>query len=260
MMSEKIVMVLVDGMRPDGMMGCGNPFAERLLARSAYSLCAETVLPSSTLPCHMSLFHSVSPDRHGILSNTYAPQVRPVTGLVEQLDRFGKKCAFFTTWEELRDLTRPDHLHTSLCLNIHKYTDVDRRITEAAVRYINEENPDFLFLYLGETDDLGGHGYGWMSEKYLACVSVALSCVEYLQSAIPEDYTVILLADHGGHDRTHGTAAPEDMTIPLVFCGPRFAEGQELTGLSIKDVAPTIAALLGVPPVKEWEGKSVLAE
>jgi hypothetical protein len=30
-MSEKVILVLVDGMRPDGMMGCGNPFAEKLI-------------------------------------------------------------------------------------------------------------------------------------------------------------------------------------------------------------------------------------
>ena len=53
---------------------------------------------------------------------------------------------------------------------------------------------------------------------------------------------------------------PEDMTIPLCFCGPRFAPGKALTGVSIKDVAPTIAALLEVPPVKAWEGRSILGD
>ena len=52
-MSEKVILVLVDGMRPDGMMGCGNPFAEKLIKESTYSLKAQTVMPSVTLPCHM---------------------------------------------------------------------------------------------------------------------------------------------------------------------------------------------------------------
>lgn len=257
-MAEKVILILVDGMRPDGMMQCGNPFAEKLLANSTWSLDAQTVSPSITLPCHMSLFHSVDPDRHGILSNTYVPQVRPVEGLFDRLDRFEKKCAFFYTWEELRDLSRPDHLHTSLCLNQHKQADTDIKITDAAVRYINEESPDFLFLYLGETDEVGGHDCGWMSEQYMKSVSKALSCVETLQNAIPEDYTIILLADHGGHDRSHGTEMPEDMTIPICFCGPSFEKGKEVHGLSIKDVTVTIAKLLDVPPAKEWEGVPVL--
>ncbi len=114
MSQEKVILILVDGMRPDGLLACGHPYTETLIAESASCLTAQTVLPSVTLPCHMSLFHSVEPDRHGILSNTYVPQVRPVEGLVDRLDSAGKKCAFFYTWEELRDLSRPDHLHTGL--------------------------------------------------------------------------------------------------------------------------------------------------
>ena len=253
-MAEKVILILVDGMRPDGMMGCGNPFAQKLIEKSTYCLKARTVMPSVTLPCHMSLFHSVDPQRHGILTNTYVPQVRPIKGLFDQLDDYDKKCAFFYTWEELRDLGRPDHLHTALCINQHKQADTDIKITDAAIKYINEEEPDFLFLYLGETDEVGGHDCGWMSEQYMKSVSKALSCVEKLQNSISDDYTIILLADHGGHDRSHGSDCPEDMTIPVCFCGKSFSEGKELSEASIKDVAVTIAKLLEVPAVKEWEG------
>ena len=71
---------------------------------------ASTVMPSITLPCHVSLFCSVDPSRHGILGNTYTEQVRPVRGLCEQLSGVGKSCVFFYNWEELRDLTRPGSL------------------------------------------------------------------------------------------------------------------------------------------------------
>lgn len=255
-MSEKVVLVLVDGMRPDGMLSCGHPFAAEFVKRSAHSMNAQTVFPSATLPCHMSLMHSVDPDRHGILTNTYTPQVRPVTGLMDQLDKYEKKCAFFYTWEELRDLSRPDHLHRALCINQHKQTGTDRLITQEAITYLQKETPDFLFLYLGETDERGGHDCGWMSETYLQYVKTAWDCIEQLYRSLPEGYTLMTTADHGGHDRRHGSNDPQDMTIPICFCGPRFAEDTEIENLSIKDIAPTVAKLLDVPPVKEWEGKS----
>ena len=257
-MAERVILVLVDGMRPDGLMGCGHPFAEKLREIAAYSLTARTVMPSVTLPCHMSLFHSVDPDRHGIVTNTYIPQVRPIEGLIDRLDNAGKKCAMFFTWEELRDLSRPDHLHTAVLMNQHKRHGTDNLITEAAIRYINDEQPDFLFLYLGETDELGGHDNGWMSEEYLKVVNNAVGCVEQLYEAIPKDYTVILTADHGGHGRAHGADIPEDMTIPIVCVGPRFEKGAEYPGGSIKDIAPTVAKLLEVAPAKEWEGKPLV--
>ncbi len=257
-MSEKVVLVLVDGMRPDGIMNCGHPFAETLTKISAYSLTAQTVMPSVTLPCHMSLFHSVDPDRHGITTNTYIPQVRPIEGLIDRLDNAGKKCAFFYTWEELRDLSRPDHLHTGLLINQHKQHGTDNLIPDAAIRYINAEQPDFLFLYIGETDELGGHDNGWMSEEYLKVVNNAVDCTAKLYENIPKDYTLILTADHGGHARAHGSDLPEDMTIPIFCAGPRFEKGREYPGGSIKDIAPTVAKLLEVAPAKEWEGKPMI--
>ena len=76
-------------------------------------------------------------------------------------------------------------------------------------------------------------------------------------ATLSEDYTVIITADHGGHDRTHGTDLPEDMTIPLFIMGENFEPGTKLENVSILDIAPTIADVLGAPPDAEWEGKSL---
>ena len=89
----KVLLVMVDGMRPDALMEV--PLAQKYLRRFAYTLKARTVSPSVTLPCHMSLFHSVDPSRHGTTTNTYMPQVRPIRGLCEVLSAAGKKSAFF---------------------------------------------------------------------------------------------------------------------------------------------------------------------
>lgn len=257
-MDQKLVLILVDGMRPDALAACGNPYGPQLLAESLSTLHGRTVFPSVTLPCHMSLFHSVDPERHGITTNIYTPQVRPVEGLVERLDSAGKRCAFFYTWEELRDLCRPDHLAQSCCISQHKNSDTDKAITQAAISYIQKERPDFLFLYLGETDEVGGHAKGWMSETYLDRVSNALDCVKKVRQEIPAEYNLILLADHGGHGRGHGSDCPEDMTIPLILNGPAIEPGELGEGVSIKDVAPTVASLLEVAPSKDWEGRALV--
>jgi len=255
-MPEKVVLVLVDGLRPDGLAQCGHPFAKKLVAESSHALDAATVFPSVTLPCHMSLFHSVDPDRHGILSNTYVPQVRPITGLFDQLDTFGKVCGFFYNWEELRDLARPGHLHTSLYMNLHQSENTDDRLTDACIDFVKDVLPDFTFLYLGQTDEVG-HDKGWMSESYLKTVSNAVSCIERLCNALPEGYTLIVTADHGGHERSHGSTMPEDMVIPILFCGPKFEKNRKLENVSIKDIAVTVAKLLEVPAVREWEGTAL---
>jgi arylsulfatase A-like enzyme len=66
------------------------------------------------------------------------------------------------------------------------------------------------------------------------------------------------MSDHGGHDRTHGTDLSEDMTVPLFFYGSDFEAGKILPdGISLLDIAPTIARIMNIEPEAEWEGKSV---
>ena len=258
-MSKKVLLILADGFRPDALTACSHPFAARLYELGSYCLNALTVYPSVTLPCHMSLFHSVSPDRHGILTNTYVPQARPVNGLCEQLCAAGKTCAFFYDWEELRDLSRPSSLAYSYFVSGSAYTyqKADRMIAKEALRYIGEEAPDFAFVYLGLTDH-AGHESGWMTEKYLTACRQSLEEAGRLIERFLEDYTIFFTADHGGHGRTHGTMEDADMRIPLFCIGPDFAPGPMRDTPSIMDLAPTAARLAGALPASEWEGKSLI--
>jgi arylsulfatase A-like enzyme len=48
------------------------------------------------------------------------------------------------------------------------------------------------------------------------------------------------------------------MTIPMFFIGEAFEPGKELSGVSILDLAPTIADLMQIYPAPQWEGRSLL--
>jgi arylsulfatase A-like enzyme len=123
---------------------------------------------------------------------------------------------------------------------------------------IGEDKPDFVFLYMVETDEKGGHDNGWMSEEYLRRVSIGIDNVKRVIDAYGEEYSVIIMADHGGHGRSHGTTLPEDMTVPFFFRGEAFEKGKEIDGVSLLEIAPTIAALMGIAPEPDWEGHSVI--
>ena len=311
-MKEKVILICIDGMRPDGFLACGNPFIHKMMELGSYCLESQSVFPSSTLPCHMSMFHSVPPERHGILSNTYVPMVRPVSGLFEQIKAAGGKSTMYYGWEPLRDVSRPGSLISAEYVNAYvpmvrpvsglfeqiKFMggvsdmyygweplrdigqpksltrsayicargedDTDNKLTKLALERIREDQPDFMFLYLVDTDEKGGHDHGWMSDEYLNYIDVAIENVKRVYEAVQEvtkktgiQYTIIVTADHGGHDRIRGTTMKEDMTIPTFFIGKRFDSGKELTDVSILDLAPTIVDIMGVPKAPEWEGKSL---
>ena len=253
----KVLLISVDGMRPDALPKVKN--AQNILSKSARTMNAKTVIPSVTLPCHMSLFHSVDPGRHGTTTNIYMPQVRPINGICEVLLKNGKRSAYFFNWEELRDLSRPASLTYSYFISGGKlgYEKANTMTADAAIDFIGKEDVDFAFLYFGYPD-AAGHGHGWMSEKYFESLENSWYNIERVIESLGDAYTVIITADHGGHDRTHGTELPEDMTIPVIIYGKNIKEGEAFEGATIKDIAPTVATLLGVEPDLEWEGKSLI--
>ena len=258
-MKNKAILISIDGMRPDGVMQCENPYVEELMKMSSYTMNARTVFPSVTLPCHMSMFHSVPVERHGITTNRYTPPVRPINGLFEQIKAAGKISTMFFGWEPLRDISRPGSLMVADYQNWSSAENVDRILTNKALACIDELHPDFVFLYMVDTDGYG-HDNGWMSDSYIRCIYNAFDDIKRVIEHAGDEYTVIVATDHGGHDRTHGTDMEEDMIIPLFFYGKEFEHGRILNDVSILDIAPTIADIMGILPDEEWEGRSLIGK
>ncbi len=254
---KKVILISIDGMRPDGFLTCGNEYVNDLMAMSSYTMEGSSCDPSVTLPCHMSMFLSVPPERHGILTNTYTPLVRPMNGLFEALKASQKKSAMFYGWEELRDVSRPGSLEKADFIEAYSDENTDGILTDRALAYIKEKSPDFVFLYMVETDEKGGHDVGWMSDTYLHYISLAIDNVKRVIEEAGDEYTVIITADHGGHGRGHGADIPEDMLIPILFIGEDFEKGRVLQNVSLLEIAPTIAHIMGIPAPREWEGRSI---
>jgi len=252
-----LILVSIDGMRPDGLAAAETPVIDGLIARGASTMNAQTVMPCCTLPCHTSMHRGVDATRHGIMTNTFQPLVRPVPSVFDLANQHGLKCGFFFNWGPLRDLCDPESLVVSHFLRDSFRPEGDDRVANAAVDYISKEPLDLMFLYLGYTDECG-HQTAWMSPEYIDAISNADACVGRVLAAAG-DPTVLLLSDHGGHDRTHGTEAPEDMTIPWILSGPGAKAGVIIDQpVIIYDTAPTIAQVLGLPLPREWDGKPVM--
>ena len=130
---EKVVLISIDGMRPDGLKQCKHPFLENLMQTASYTFDAKTVFPSITLPCHLSMFHSIPPERHGTMSNDYVKPVRPVSGLMEQISAAGKRATMYYGWEPLREIGRPGSLVASEYINAYSFEHTDGLLTDSAI-------------------------------------------------------------------------------------------------------------------------------
>ena len=257
-MKPTVILTAIDGLRPPALSEVDCPKIESLKHRGAYTLNASSVIPSITLPCFLSIFHSIPPSRHGTMHNTFIPMLKPVPGLVEVARSQGKRTAFFHNWEPLRDLNDPLHLSFSLFIdNLNDDRDCDHTLMRQAIWHMQQPVWDLVFIYLGSLD-VAGHAHGFMSAEYLQQLSHLDTAVGLLLEALPAETHLLLVSDHGGHARTHGTDSPDDMTIPFFLSGPQIRRGFEIqTPVSLLDIAPTLARLLDIAPHAEWEGRPV---
>lgn len=97
-----------------------------------------------------------------------------------------------------------------------------------------------------------------MSPEYLRQLERVDAQLAKVLDVLPDGSTVLVQADHGGHERNHGTEDPLDMTIPWLIAGPGVKQNHAIqTPVSLLDTAPTLARVMGVRPHEHWEGKVV---
>jgi predicted AlkP superfamily pyrophosphatase or phosphodiesterase len=260
--SAPTILILVDGLRPDALSMAEVPTINKILQRSAHTFQARTVYPSVTLPCITSIFLGVPPEVHGTVGNFWNSGDWQAPGLIDLIKQSGGKTAAFYNWEQLRDISRPGSLDISICLNHAESQELplgesDNQVVEIASSVVSISNFDFIFVYLGCLDT-AGHRHGWMSPEYLQTLENADKCIDGLLKSVPASAHVVIASDHGGHDHTHGSEIPEDMTVPLIISSSKFKPGQLVSPVSVLDIAPTAAFLLGLNAPKEWIGKSLV--
>lgn len=265
-MAKRVIIALMDGVRPDAIEASRHPFFEKLKSESSYCMTGRTVAPPRAFPAHISLFTSVSPQKHGIVSNDIRPFPEEYAGLMQILREAGKQTAAVVIWEQLCSLGRPEDINRlDFCdglaldsLSPEQALAVQAQWAARAADIIENEEFDFLF-FQHEMADTVGHRYGWMSREYLDAVRATADCMERLYDARKPGDQFILLSDHGGHDLDHfDESDPRDMQIPLFCAGSLFPAGKQLPHWSLLDIAPTVCTCLDVEIPLQYEGRSLI--
>jgi predicted AlkP superfamily pyrophosphatase or phosphodiesterase len=258
----KVFVVVIDGCRIDALERAHTPNID-ILAGEGIQAEAESLKPPLTLPVHFSIFTSLTPLNHGILTNAANPTPSPeAVSLFDLAKMHGLTTAAFYNWEHLRNLSNPGMLDLSVCLPGSRQENSDDHLTELALELVSETIPDLVFLYLGMLD-LAGHDFGWMSPRYLEALEEADRQIGRIVDSVgswgPDgDYNLILLSDHGGDGNSHEEPHPRIMAVPWIAKGPDLVTGTVLERrISLLDTAPTVGRLLGLPRLPQWQGHPV---
>jgi predicted AlkP superfamily pyrophosphatase or phosphodiesterase len=257
---SRVLVISLDGTRPDALQIAPASRILALAASGARTWKARTVLPAVTLPAHTSMLTGLDVPDHGVDYNgipdpectpvkpltflTLAAQAGFQTAMVVGKEKF---CIFRQTPDVAYTFARSGD--PSVVNGVIKQLDAG-----ATVIFAHFPNPDYF-----------GHLIGWMSDSYIRQLRVTDQNVGRLLDALDTrgltgQTLIILTADHGGHDHTHGENIPEDRLIPWIIAGPGVVPGLDLgDGISIADTAVTVEWALGLPMPDKALGRPALA-
>lgn len=264
--SRHVIVVSIDGLRPDAIDTYGAKTLQRLMREGSYTLSGRTIDPSKTLPSHTSMLTGQPPERHGVLWNTVATADANTIELpnVFSLARArGYTTAAFFSKAKFQPLQVEGTLDYSQAPGGLFGRWSGKRTLTDVTSYLEAARPNLLFVHLSDPD-AAGHRSGWMTAAYGRAVQAADAEVSRLMTVAARafgdgNFSIIVTADHGGHETNHGSDDPRDVTIPWIAWGRGVKPGL-LTPETVRtmDTAATVLWLLAIDRPADWTGQPVI--
>jgi arylsulfatase A-like enzyme len=256
----RVVIISIDGLRPDMMTSELMPRHVQLMAEGTTARDAWTIQESDTLPSHAAMLSGVGMSAHGLSWNSYQSNrgYIKVPTVFTAARAAGLSTAMIVGKPKLKHIASPgtvDHYErpSYLCGGVAK----------RAAEYFVAEHPDLLFVHFSDPDEYG-HSHGWTSPEYKRAARNSDRCLATVLAAIDgskhrDDTLVIVTADHGGESKHHNGHDKQSRAIPWIARGPGVAAGASIDKpIDTVDTAATTLAALGLPRLPKMTGTSRL--
>ncbi|MDF1541594.1 MAG: alkaline phosphatase family protein [Anaerosomatales bacterium] len=250
--APRAVLVIVDGLRADTTQEMPG---YQTLRQYGADMIAVTPQPSLSYPTWTTILSGASPDISGVTTNWFEGAV-PVETLIDSALAAGLTVA----------VSAPDDFVTLYSAERAQATYFDAWAKEylsdvyvdRAIELVTRADPALLVVHLPDVDE-AGHAYGGGSPQYTEMAQRIDGEILRLVQALQDDRTLFVVAGDHGHIDAGGHGGWESVVrqVPALFIGQ--ASSLEREPISQTDIAPTIAAYLGIPVPAHAEG-SVLTE
>lgn len=267
--APKVLIIGIDGVRPDVLAEVATPHLDSLIAAGAFSGEAQTALPTISGPDWSSMLTGVWPGKHGVMNNDFSSNRYDwYPDLFTRIEALRPALHTFVVADWLPLVTAADGgpligmADSMVALDGYElgWAEADSASAAVAAAYLRHADVDAAFVYLGNPDETS-HEAGSIGEEYRAAIALADRHVGQLVAALRsrpdyarERWLVLVATDHG---RTatggHGGESPEERTIFYLAAGPAALAGPLAEPPDVVDVAVTALAHLGIPIDPAWE-------
>tara|TARA_R110002096_G_scaffold143328_1_gene299098 strand:+ start:59884 stop:61488 length:1605 start_codon:yes stop_codon:yes gene_type:complete len=235
--SRRVVLVIIDGLRLDDSFG--RQTLDRL-RRAGVDAVATSHYPSISRPNHATIVTGVPPLVSGIRNNTFRSPVA-IDSLMDRVRAAGLSATYVADDSPSLGYLFGDDFSS---LYYGRWPGAFAKSTQLAMA----DPANSLLVLIPGMVDVAGHEFGGDSDEYRqAAYDVDTQLQESLKLLDLQADTIIVTADHG-HTDAGGHGGEEDvvMRVPLILAGAGIRSDALLGSAELIDIAPTVAALLGV--------------
>lgn len=254
---NKVLIIGIDGCRPDALLVANTPNMDRLWKEGAYAFNARTDEISSSGPAWSAMLTGVWHQKHQVMNNEYEePDLEHYPHFFHRIrqEKPELKTYSVTNWGPIHKILQEgDATYKSSMLN-------DARVSKKVASLLKKKDVDVMFVQLDEVDGAGHRNdYSINSPLYLEAiekidkeVGTMVSALEKRPGIVEENWLIILSADHGGSNFGHGKNIPEHTTVFYIASGKSVVKGEIEQEVGVVDVAVTALYQVGIPAKKAW--------
>jgi hypothetical protein len=240
--ARRLVWVFADGLRLDESRRM--PVVNRLRAEGL-DVAARAEFPTYSGPNFIAQASGLEPAVSGALSNGYPGELE-----LDSIFRRARLAGYRTTIVTTDDDDSLSEVYKSWVDETH--------VSDSLARV---PSGDVVLVHIGQPD-WTAHDYGTRSPEYRGAVADVDAFVGRVVAALdPAHDVIVFTSDHGNLlEGGHGGTEAEVVKIPIVLWGAGVPRGHKREVGRARDVAPTIASLLGVGPLCHATGRSLVGE
>lgn len=281
--AKKVLVIGIDGCRPDAIAAANTPNLKKLVERGTYcvdsQILADRETPGDTVsgPGWSNILTGVWPDKHGVVDNSFKGS--NYEEYPHYFARIKQKwpeavTGSFSTWPPIKDkiLSAADvgrGFPEGDAKNLEGYIVGDGQAAEACAQFITDKDPTAVMLYLGQVDETGHkHGFHPKVKEYVKAIETVdghigtvLAAIDARPNLAKESWVVIVCTDHGGVGLNHGGGrkTPEIRDVFLIVSGPAVIRQRYEQPTYQVDVVATSLTHLGIALDPAWklDGKPV---
>ncbi|RZD50958.1 MAG: hypothetical protein CXT65_00595 [Methanobacteriota archaeon] len=256
-----VLMVLLDGWRPDVIAAAHTPTIDMMMQDSAYSMEARVEDTTISGSGHSSFLTGVHRDKHNVHGNSFGDanyQEYPYWFNLLKYERPEMHTAAYHNWLPMAN-TALDFSVCGYCVDMY-VTGSDNLIATQLATDLANQQMDAVTIVI-DAPDAAGHGYGYhpLIPQYVAAMNQSDAWLGTIMDAIfartnyaEEDWMVILSTDHAGSGYGHGYNIPEHREVPLIIWGAE-SPGPIWPAPDAVDIVPTALHHMGVEVRPEWD-------